>query len=227
MKRVIKDTKDWVKANRGKTLVGLLLIACVLEIIIAPAIYFSALKRENENRAAAEMMRARVSRVEELIMAIGDEPTNNRIDVQVAREAYDSLSESEQSEVIAYPVLRQAELTIEAYDEKLAEEERIKKEKEAEEKAAAAKREAEEKAAAERAAAEAAKKEESNNAGANTVEGSEPAQQKTSSQTKKTGSDAFGTDQILQDIFTDLTKIQNEVLDDVLKNSGGVEKDLQ
>lgn len=32
MKRVIKNTKDWVKANRGKTLVGLLLIACVLDL---------------------------------------------------------------------------------------------------------------------------------------------------------------------------------------------------
>lgn len=158
MKRVIKNTKNWVKTNRGKAFFAVFLIACVLEIIIAPALYFSALKREEANRAAAEMVRARVSRVEDLIMSIGDEPTSNRIDVQVAREAYDSLSESEQSEVIAYPLLRQAELTIEDYDKKIAEEERIRKEKEAEEKAAAAKRDAEAKAAAERAAVEAAKK---------------------------------------------------------------------
>ena len=228
MKRIIKAIKGWIQQVNGRNvLFAVLIIACISEIIMAPALYFSARKRENENRAAAEMMRARVSRVEDLIMSIGDEPTSNRIDVQVAREAYDSLSESEQSEVIAYPLLRQAELTIEDYDKKIAEEERIRKEKEAEEKAAAAKREAEEKAAAERATAKAAKNEANNSADAKAQEASEQAQQKTSSQNKKSGSGGFGTEQILQDIFTDLTKIQNEVLDDVLKNSGSVEKDLQ
>ena len=216
MRRGIKILKSWVKENRGKVLFAALIVACVSEVIIAPYVYLSRLERENEKRAAAEMMRARISRVEDLIMAIGDEPTSRRVEVEVAREAYDSLPESEQTSVIAYPALRQAELTIKAYDEKIAEEERIRKEKEAEEKAAA-KREAEAKAAAEKAAAEAAQKEEGSSAGANVLKDSEPTQQqKTSSPSKKSGSGGFGTDQILQDIFTDLTKIQNEVLDDVL-----------
>lgn len=212
MKRVINNIKNWLQANGRKTLFAVFLIACVSEIIIAPGVYFSALKREEAERAEAETMRARVNRVDALIMAIGDEPTSNRIGAQVAREAYDSLSEAEQSEVIAYPVLREAELRIKAYDDKLAEEERIRKEKEAEEKAAA-RREAEEKAAAERAAAEAAKAGEESGAAANT---SAAENTKTSSQSGNTGSGNWGTDQILQDIFTDLTKIQNEVLDDVL-----------
>lgn len=215
MKRIIKNIIGCLKANRGKALFALFLIACVSEIIIAPAAYYSVLKREETERAEAEMTKARVSRVDALIMAIGDEPTSRRVEVQVAREAYDALSEAEQSEVIAYPALRQAELKIKAYDDKLAEEERIRKEKEEEEKAAA-RREAEEKAAAERAASEAAKKEESVT-GANSSEASDQGQSsKTSSQSGKTGSDNWGTDQMLQDIFTDLTKIQNEVLDDVL-----------
>ena len=215
MKRIIKNIIGCLKANRGKALFAIFLIACISEIIIAPAAYYSVLKREETERAEAEMTKARVSRVDALIMAIGDEPTSRRVEVQVAREAYDALSESEQSEVVAYPVLRQSELKIKAYDDKLAEEERIRKEKEAEEKAAA-RREAEEKAAAERAASEAAKKEESVT-GANTSEASDQGQSaKTSSQSGKTGSDNWGTDQMLQDIFTDLTKIQNEVLDDVL-----------
>ena len=216
MKRIIKIMIGSLKANKGRTLFALFLIACVSEIIIAPAAYYSALKREEAKRAEAEMTKARVSRVDALIMAIGDDPTNRRVEVQVAREAYDSLSESEQSEVIAYPALRQAELKIKAYDDKLAEEERIRKEKEDEEKAAA-RREAEEKAAAERAASEAAKKEEESGTGANTSAASDQGQSaKTSSQSGKNGSDNWGTDQMLQDIFTDLTKIQNEVLDDVL-----------
>ena len=216
MKRIIKIMIGSLKANKGRTLFALFLIACVSEIIIAPAAYYSALKREEAKRAEAEMTKARVSRVDALIMAIGDDPTNRRVEVQVAREAYDSLSESEQSEVIAYPALRQAELKIKAYDDKLAEEERIRKEKEDEERATA-RREAEEKAAAERAASEAAKKEEESVTGANTSAASDQGQSaKTSSQSGKTESDNWGTDQILQDIFTDLTKIQNEVLDDVL-----------
>ena len=220
MKRVINNIIGWIKANRAKVLFAVFIVACLSEMIIAPSVYYSALKKEEAKRAEEEMTRARVSRVDELIRAIGNDPTSNRIEVQVAREAYDSLTESEQSAVMTYSALRQAELTIKAYDDKLAEEERIRKEKEAEEKAAA-RREAEEKAAAERAAAEAASKaaqnEENNGAGANAPEGSATNQNaKTSSQSGKTSSNNWGTDQILQDIFTDLTKIQNEVLDDVL-----------
>ena len=215
IKIVINNIKSWVKANSGKVLFAVLIIACFSEIIIAPSVYFSALKREEAKRAETEMTKARVSRVDALIMAIGDEPTSRRVEVQVAREAYDALSESEQSEVVAYPVLRQAELKIKAYDDKLAEEERIRKEKEEEEKALA-RREAEEKAAAERVAAEAASKE-AQNEEINASGASDSSQTaKTSSQDGKTGSNNWGTDQILQDILTDLTKIQNEVLEDVL-----------
>ena len=59
MKRIIKNIIGCLKANKGKTLFAIFLIACVSEIIIAPAAYYSALKREEAKRAEVETMRGR------------------------------------------------------------------------------------------------------------------------------------------------------------------------